>query len=991
MTSLEKSKFLRIISAILGGVCAFSMVVSPISAVAQAEEQTQATEDAAQNTEEVEEPIELDEADIELALEEALESMVKGNPYYQYIEKYSDKAEPMEEIVIPANVGEANDEAEVEIGSFEGRDNVLRWSNDTGEVTFKFNVKTEGLYKLEINYFPISGRANEIELGILLDGEAPYDQVAQIQIDRLFKDATEITTDKKDNQSRPQVVAYDAWMSYSIKDKDGVYNEPLSFYLTKGEHTITLTGVKMNLIFDSFRFYNQEELDEYVAPTEEELENTPALPDNKAILIEAENSLYKNSATLYATKDRTDYMASPSHPVKQRYNTVGQDTWNKAGQSITWEVTVPNDGYYSINMRVNQSTMRGLYTNRRLYVDGEVPNEAFNQIKFEYNGKWYEKEIGDENGKPYYIYLTGGEKHTITLEAIPGEIGEVMQRLDNIIYILNNYYIRILMITGPTPDEYTDYNVHVSIPELQSVLQEMIDRLKEEKAEIDRIAGGESSEGSELNALATVLQRAVDKPRQIPKMLDVLKSQISSVSAWMRDFRNQPLEMDFLEVKTVHDSYRNKKYNFFESFSFGFRAFIGSFFEDYSSISDSTTQALNVWVGTSRDQASIVNELVTSSFTPQENINVNVSLVIGSVIEASLAGKGPEIAMFLGGDYPINLAARGLLVDLKSEFSDFDDVATRFNEDVLTHYEFNDGVYGLPSQQTFPMMFYRKDVLEDLGFDSPPETWDELVNMLSKIQSKHLQVGLILPGTVTSQIFDAGHTLIALMLQSGQEIYTEDLKQTTFDTPEANEKFEYWTDFYVNYSFDQQYDAFSRFRTGEMPIVIQPYTFYNQLTVAAPEIRGLWDFTLIPGTEQADGSISHLTNSTSTGIVIFEKVANKRAAWTFLKWFTETQTQVDYGRAQEAVMGPLGRYDTANLEALKELPWSTAEYEKISAQMAQLKEVPIIPASYVVTRNVNNIFRSVVNDHDYLNYSILKYNRDINNEIIRKRQGLGMD
>ncbi len=42
----------------------------------------------------------------------------------------------------------------------------------------------------------------------------------------------------------------------------------------------------------------------------------------------------------------------------------------------------------------------------------------------------------------------------------------------------------------------------------------------------------------------------------------------------------------------------------------------------------------------------------------------------------------------------------------------------------------------------------------------------------------------------------------------------------------------------------------------------------------------------------------------------------------------------------------------------------STELEKILAQMEQLEEVPIIPSSYVVTRNIMNAFRETVNDGD---------------------------
>ena len=124
---------------------------------------------------------------------------------------------------------------------------------------------------------------------------------------------------------------------------------------------------------------------------------------------------------------------------------------------------------------------------------------------------------------------------------------------------------------------------------------------------------------------------------------------------------------------------------------------------------------------------------------------------------------------------------------------------------------------------------------------------------------------------------ESGLTFATLLLQQGQNYYNDAQTETTFNTNEAIDAFEMWTDFYTKYDFDQTYDAFSRFRTGEYPIVMSDYcTFFNQLAVAAPEISGLWDFAPIPGTVQEDGSVSHAVNSNNTGAVIFNKVAKCR-------------------------------------------------------------------------------------------------------------------
>ncbi len=155
----------------------------------------------------------------------------------------------------------------------------------------------------------------------------------------------------------------------------------------------------------------------------------------------------------------------------------------------------------------------------------------------------------------------------------------------------------------------------------------------------------------------------------------------------------------------------------------------------------------------------------------------------------------------------------------------------------------------------------------------------------------------------------------------------------------------------------------------------------------------MWDFTHVPGSYRTDENgnqvLDYTSNSGSSGAVIFKSCTNPEAAWDFIKWFTSTDVQVEYGRTIEAIMGPMGRYATANLEALEKMNWSTSEYNKIADQMSHLREVPIIPASYAVTRNVYNAFRAVVNNQRDPRLQLSSYNRDINNEIVRKLKELG--
>ncbi len=919
--------------------------------------------------------------------------------YSDYYDLYSGEKRPSQEIAVRGVDYVSAENGDFSKGSYgsddDTRDDVLLWESADGTVTYDISVPETGIYCVNMTYFPMISNSTNIELSMQIDGETPYDTASRITLSRVWINEKDIYTDSRGNQVRPSQIQKGMWQSSDFGDVDGLFNEPLFFYLEAGDHEVSFTSEKAQLAIESFRFYTPEELptyDEYVKSVDASV-SVEATPSN-IFRIEGESAVYKSDSTLYPTYDNTNYLVSPSNPRKVVYNTLGSGNWKKALQTVTWTIKaedIKNDGWYKLSIKSRQDQMRGFYSNRRIYIDGEVICEELDQVRFFYDTDWNTVSPKTADGDYIYVYLTADRDHTLSMEAIPGEIGNSLRKLDGVVTDLNTYYRKVLMITGPSPDQYTDYYVHEKIPDLVESFESLSQQLKEVQDEIEGLSGTAGSEAAALERMTVILDKCVKKPLKIPSYLSQIKDNITSISSWMRDYRDQPLELDYIEFASADKKFTELDPKFFKSVSFSWNAFLGSFFEDYTTLSDVTGEdAIEVWVSLGRDQAQVVKEMVENEFMPEYNIPISVNLVVGGVVEATLAGKGPDVALFLGGEFPVNLAARDLLVDL-SQFEDYDEVKTRFQQNATVPYSYNGGAYALPISQTFPMMFYRTDILTELGYTSPPETWDELIDMLPALQRNYMNVGLILPPANISPATEAGHTFAMLLLQQGVNYYNENQTASNFDSIEAVNAFENWTDFYTEYSFVQTYDAFSRFRTGEYPIVIQNYTFYNQLAVASPEIKGLWDFAPVPGTVREDGTVSHAANSSGSGAIIFKKVSNKENAWKFIKWFTETETQVQYGTQIEGLMGTMGRFDTANVEALSQLSWSNSEYERLLAQQNELVEIPVIPSSYAVTRNIMNAFREVVNELENPRDTLMWYNRDINEEIERKRENLGLE
>lgn len=923
---------------------------------------------------------------------------IRQTSYTNYVKKYADAARPDQTVEVlgkdydPASVTDA----QITVTTVDGENDVMQWANQEGSVSWTVNIPETGVYNIKMIYEALESNTNDVEFSLLIDGESPYATASRITLSKRWINESEIKQDSRQNDIRPGQISTPCWQETPLEDIDGLFNEPLEFYMEAGEHTITFESEKAEFAVKSFTFYQYEAPAAYTAPSDSDLTQA----QGQKITLEGETAAYKSSRTLYPTSDKSSYLTSSangSSPTKTRYNTIGSGSWTQSTQTVTWEFNVDKAGYYKIGIRGRQGQMRGMYSNRRLYVNGEVPCLEANQIKFYYDTDWSITTPKSENGDDLYFYLQAGT-NTISLEAVPGEIGEIMGDLDELVYNINSYYRQIRQITGPDPDEYNNYMIDTAIPSIVPDFKEYAKTLRDKKAEIEKLSGSGGTEAETLEKMAIVLDKCIKKPDLIPEMMSQIKDNITSVSSFVNQYREQPLEVDMIEVATSDQDFTSCDKSFFGSLGFGFKGFIGSFFEDYNALSDEDESAMECWVMLGRDNAEALQQLISSEYNPTAKTKINLKLVQGGIVEATFAGKGPDLALFMGGDFPIQLAARGVLTDLTT-FSDFDEVKSRFADDATVLYQYNGGTYGLPCDQTFPMLFYRSDILSEYGIDPATDlnTWDGLLNCLPTLQRNYLEVGLILPvmtstggTTQVSAITEPGNTFAMLLLQQGLNYYNEEQTKTTFDTQEAVNAFDTWTKFYTTYSFQQTYDAFTRFRTGDMPVVIQNYTFYNQLSVAAPEIKGCWGFQPVPGTVQEDGTINHAANSNGSGAIIFTKAADQEGAWDFIKWFTSTDAQVKYGNNIESILGTMGRYATANEEALQQLSWTTSEVNLLLDQLNSQVEIPIIPASYGVTRNVMNAFRAVVNDYDNARDTLFWYNKDINDEITRKLEDLGL-
>ena len=936
-----------------------------------------------------------------------VEGMERTGTYTLYLLDHADAVRSAQSVEVDLFDYTAEGDAE-EYKNYEGVDRAL-YTGTGSLVTWEVNVPETGFYNIYMEYLIPESRGVAAERAVYINGEIPFDDARNISFTRIWTDGGDVRVDNQGNEIRPtQTEVYD-WQTSWFRDDMGYITEPYCFYLEKGVNRIGLGAENEPVVVKKLVVSAVQDLDTY----EEYLAKQPSGNASEAAanymqVIQGEDSTIRSESSLYGKYDRWSATNQANCYTSTVLNYVGGDAWRSAGQWIEWDFEVPEDGYYNIMVKGRQNYSRGSVSNRSVYIDGEIPFSEMKEVSFDYSNDWNCMTLADEEGTPYQFYLTAGV-HTFRLEASLGGLGSILEELEDSTYRLNQIYRKILVYTGATPDQYRDYRIEVNYPEIMEAMDLESKRLFKIVDEMVAYSGQKADQIATAQTVAQQLERFCKKPNKITLEFTTFKDNITALGTASLNMSETKLDVDYLVVSGTGAEPKKEKANVFQKLWHEVKSFVASFTVDYNAVGDvydekDSSEVVKVWVLTGRDQGTILKSMVDDSFTPNTGVKVNVEIVAAdALLNAVLAGRGPNVVLSVGADQPVNYALRNAVEDI-TQFADYQEVLKPYTPSSYEQYSLDGHIYAIPETQTFNVMFYRKDVLEELELDVP-NTWQELIEMLPTIQGSNLSVGI--PTAAGSSGAASASTAVAsnapdlslyftLLYQYGGDLYNEQGSKTTVDNEAGVKAFDDYTRYFNDYGLPTIYDFVSRFRSGEMPIGVSAYSTYNTLMVSAPEIRGLWDFTLIPGTERVDedGNTyldrSDFISGSATMMIATDNEELRRNSWEFMKWWADSDTQVRFGREIEALLGSSARYATANRDAFSQLAWSYDDIQVLNEQWEQTVGIREVPGGYYTGRHLANAVRKVLNDKDDARETIIDYSIKIDEELTKKRKEFGL-
>ncbi len=852
------------------------------------------------------------------------------------------------------------------------------------KASFKIKVENAAKYKIALRYYDASTSTLPVNCAVAIDGEYTCYEMRNQQFESEWKYETEkFETDRYGNEIVPQSVRIPAWREKYFSDASAITVQPFWFELSEGEHNIELECSQGNIIISKIML-TKEPTNSYGKS------GTPQ--GEECYVLEAENFAYKNSASVRPTGEY-DASIVPYDYSKLKLNMLSGASYADGGQSVTYTFNVDKSGYYYLGFKYRQNSKNDFPVFRYLYLDGELYTDDFKNIAFDYSRNFTTMTVEDKNGNPIGVYLEKDVKHTLTLTVSLENMAEIIDDVNVLIDEINDMSLQIMKVTGNNTSKYRDFDVLAFLPTIRDDLNDWADRIEDIYSRLAKFVPEVDTVGeySTLQICVKQLRSLADDINDLPNRINELYQGDSSVGQYLANslesLYSSPLTIDQIYIYQDSSKLPRQK-GFFYKTAMSICRFLSSFTADYYSASEETDEdCLNIWVNRSRLYIELMQKMADDSFYAQTGVTANLSIMPNEekLVLASASGNAPDIALGVTYTIPFELSVRGAIKKL-SDYSDWDEISSRFGKGIINIGAVDGGYYLLPETSDFLVLFYRKDILDELGL-SVPNTMAEVKELLPVLKRFGMDFYSHIaghPGTKTLSV------LVPFIYQMNGRVYGQTATDLLITSENTVNAFKEMSDLFTIYDIPYEVSNFyQHFRSGSIPLGISGFNTYMTLLNSAPEIANSWGVAPYPGYLDENGNVLRYISGAQSTAVIFESTKYAKESWDYLKWWTGAEIQSEFAETLRLTYGNEYMWNTANLEAFEQLPWNEEHKSVILEMLDWIVEVPRVPGNYMTQRSLSNALNNIILTNANVRQELAEAEKDVRDEVNSKLEEFG--
>ena len=856
-------------------------------------------------------------------------------------------------------------------------------------ISFNIDIVQTGEYKIAVNFIPgaqsLFDHIYELEHG---------GNIAVGQLYPIWTDATHFyPMDSFGNEFTPPRRMILEPVTEYLRLYEHVNKQPVVYYLNAGEASFNMTNLSEGIYIHGIYAVPVKALPTYA----EYLSETGRQFGNRAgtdfVIIEGTNTSLKSESMITLRRERNPAFY-PFDTFRAMAMSVNGDAWFIPGQKVLWEFEIEDAGWYYINFRYMIAASDNVQGNKASFRDIEINGRPLfaemNGFRFPFtNGNWPNYDF-NVNGEPVRIFFEKG-RHTISMNATTAGGAEIIEELNDLVDNINKIGMDLKKISaGATGNARTwDMNVYLpdAIPSLtyyNTIVDGLFDRIWAYNIDEPIFANG-------LISTSNTMQNLLRHHRILPNRTAMLMEGDNSVSASLGSIIAQITRAN-LNLNRIYiygaDGPPDLNVGILRILSENMHSVVRSFSADatrntmHASYERDRANTLSIWIRSNQQSAETIRNMVNADFQHTTDLNVTVSFAIddNTLVLANASGNNPDV--LVGTQY--ELISRFALRDAAYNLLNFDEFLPfyiqHFSLESLVPVSFDNAVYGVVDAHMMHLLYYRTDILEALDL-TVPQTWDDVHAMLPILSRYGMSFSLPLSTNVAKTL----DTTSPFFFQHGGELWAPDGMSTVVNQGTNVSAFLAMTDLYRVYGAQQQVaNFFNSFRYGETPIGIGAVDIYTQLITAAPELTGRWDIALIPGIEQEDGTIRRDYTSAMRACMIFANTLHPEESFRFLRWWLETDTQLQFAFDLRTMYGPTYVWIPGNLDAMRQMYFPRRHLNIIMEQRSWEREFYRHPAWYMLERTVSDAWINVVTNDRNQMVSINRAALETNREVARK-------
>ena len=208
----------------------------------------------------------------------------------------------------------------------------------------------------------------------------------------------------------------------------------------------------------------------------------------------------------------------------------------------------------------------------------------------------------------------------------------------------------------------------------------------------------------------------------------------------------------------------------------------------------------------------------------------------------------------------------------------------------------NGVTYGLPFDNYSGMMFYNKCMLSDAGFDAPPATWQELMDVYGPALTHDGKYAFALQSKRNET--QSADSFARMLWPFGGSFLNAEFR-SNLNSPESQaglqfrqDLMQYMPEGIVAYDHSETVNALAQ---GDVAMITEWSAFYSTLT--NPDTSAIGDCLAIAPEPMGPAGRKPALGGFSLAVATQADDAEKAAGWLFIQWVTSKQNAEAYVRA----------------------------------------------------------------------------------------------